>query len=347
MHISQFHKTNPRNLTGGDGYTVDCGLVSLRGAAIYGRTRPLIPYAEGRLIKAVRFLPPTPAADDIGSMSWFFMTPNTYDGGDLSNLDPPGPFSGGPGGGFGQISPSGGMTDTEGVAALATNTNTQGGNTSLEGDSGNPQNSSQICDCGPLIFAPGPADSGLLPIGTWQANHPYCVTDYIVDVNGNLQYVTTNGISGSTEPTWGLSGTTADGTITWTFESNPPTSEVAVHVIVEVVEGVSPMPPYPATLEFVSPPITTVSGETMDDVVVMVKDQFGDPYTFFTHSLILHTSGDGDDPQIIAIVDKTTGLATFSGIVLTTQGTYVLRCQMIMSVVADPIFSDPFDVTAP
>ncbi len=331
----------------GTGKFIDLGMVSLRDAAIYGRTRPLIPYADGRLIKSISYLPPTPVLADIGSMTWFFQTPNTYDGGDLSNLSPPGPFGGGGPSGYGVISQAGNNYDSDAVARTVNDANLQGGNTSLNGDSGNPLNASQICDCGPLIFAPGPADSGLMPMGTWQADHAYCLHDYILDGNSNIQFVTTNGVSGSTEPTWGLSGETSDGTVTWTFESEQPTSDVSIHVIVEVIEGISPMPKYPASLEWISQPVDTVSGETMTDIVVLVKDQDGDPYTFFPLSLQLDTSGDGNIGANATPLDKATGLVTFTGIAAGDPGTYILRCRMIMPVVVDPIFSEPFDITAP
>lgn len=51
----------------------------------------------------------------------------------------------------------------------------------------------------------------------WQPQTQFAVGYRIVDSNGNVQVVTTAGVSGSTTPVWGLSGTTADGTVTWTF----------------------------------------------------------------------------------------------------------------------------------
>ncbi len=338
MHISQFNKPNPRNLTGGDGYCVDLGMVSLRDAAIYGRTRTLIPYAAGRLIKAVHFVPTVLDPATIGAMTWFFATPNTYDG--LVGI-----------GGYGSISQGNSMTDTDGllVSTFNADVGNGAGNTSLLGDSGNTASMSQIRDCAPLIFAPGPNDTGLLPAGTWQPDHAYTEQDYIVDGNGNFQFVASggNGVSGSTEPTWATSGDTTDGMVTWHIEDDGgglPTAEV--HVIVEVIEGVSPMPLYPASLEWVVQPVETPAGDPIPDIVVLVKDQNGDPYKFFPLSLRIDIVGAGtlNTPGPNAL-DKATGLATFSGETIAEPGTYILRARMVMSVVADPIFSDPFDIT--
>jgi hypothetical protein len=41
--------------------------------------------------------------------------------------------------------------------------------------------------------------------------------DTIIDTNGNIQKVTTAGTSGASSPVWATSGTTTDGSVTWTF----------------------------------------------------------------------------------------------------------------------------------
>jgi len=68
----------------------------------------------------------------------------------------------------------------------------------------------------------------------WIANTAYAVGDEIVDLNGNVQKVTTAGISGAIVPAWGLSGTTADNTVIWTYQAsaggNAGTSGAAVPV---------------------------------------------------------------------------------------------------------------------
>ncbi len=316
---------------------IDLGLVSLRNASLYGRTRPLLPYKEGRLIKAVYFVPSIIDPVSIGTMSYFFATPNTNDGVGDSSL-----------GGYGMISPIPNI-DTAGLISLSAFPDVGAGNTGVLGDVYDPnvnQNLSQICDCGPLVFAPGGSDTGLLPIGTWQPNHAYALQDYVVDSNGNDQLITTNGVSGSTEPTWATSGDTTDGTATWHIENEagPPTAQV--HVIAEVIEGVSPMPLYPASLEWVSQPVETPAGDPIPDIIVMVKDQNGDPYKFFPLSLRIDIVGVGTmTPTPQEALDKATGLVTFSGVSIADPGTYIIRARMVLSVVADPIFSDPFNVT--
>ncbi len=317
---------------------VDCGLVSLREASRYGRTRPLIPYAAGRLIKAVHFVPIVIDPATIGTMSYFFATPNTFDG--LGNI-----------GGYGNISQFNTMCDTAGLLVSTFNADVGNGmgNTSVLGDTGNPASMSQICDCGPLIFAPGSNDTGLLPIGTWQPNHAYALQDYVIDSNGNDQLVTTNGVSSDTEPTWETSGDTIDGSVTWHIENEAGPPSAQFHVLVEVIEGISPAPLYPASLEWISQPAETPAGSPIPDIVVMVKDQNGDPYKFFPLSLRLDIVGAGtiSPPDSTTALDKATGLVTFSGLTIAEQGTYIIRARMILSVVADPIFSDPFDITAP
>ncbi len=317
---------------------VDLGMVSLRDAAIYGRTRPLIPYVDGRLIKAVHFVPTVIDPATIGTMSYYFATPNTNDA------------AAGGIGGYGTMSQSNNNADTGGLLVSTFNVDVggSGGNTSFLGDTGNVASMSQICDCGPLIFAPGPADTGLLPIGTWQPNHAYALQDYVIDSNGNDQLITTNGVSGSTEPVWGTSGDTSDGSAVWHIEneSGPPTAEV--HVIVEVIEGVSPMPLYPASLEWISQPVETPAGDPIPDIVAMVKDQNGDPYKFFPLSMRIDIVGVGTTNfSFQEALDKATGLVTFSGMTIADPGTYVLRARMALSLVADPILSDPFEITAP
>ncbi len=197
-----------------------------------------------------------------------------------------------------------------------------------------------------MIFAPGSADTGLLPIGTWQPNHAYALQDYVVDSNGNDQLITVNGVSGSNEPVWATSGDTTDGSATWHIENEagPPTAHV--HVLVEVIEGVSPMPLYPASLEWISQPVETPAGDPIPDIVVMVKDQNGDPYKFFPLSMRIDIVGAGTmTPTPQEMLDKETGLVIFSGVSISPAGTYIVRARLILSVVADPILSDPFDIT--
>src|SRR5271157_3574902 len=58
----------------------------------------------------------------------------------------------------------------------------------------------------------------------WEPNTIFPLGYSLVDTNGNVQTVTTQGTSGTTQPNWSLSGTTADNGVVWTFGgtfSNP------------------------------------------------------------------------------------------------------------------------------
>jgi hypothetical protein len=55
----------------------------------------------------------------------------------------------------------------------------------------------------------------------WAERTVYAVGFEIVDSNGNVQQVTTPGTSGTVQPVWNTSGTTADGgTVVWTFQAS-------------------------------------------------------------------------------------------------------------------------------
>ena len=55
----------------------------------------------------------------------------------------------------------------------------------------------------------------------WAASTAYVLGQEIVDSNDNIQEVTTAGTSGSgSHPTWSMSGTTADGSVVWTYQSS-------------------------------------------------------------------------------------------------------------------------------
>lgn len=55
--------------------------------------------------------------------------------------------------------------------------------------------------------------------GPWKPSTSYALNALVLDYNNNVQKVTTPGISGSSVPTWANTGTTTDGTITWTFQA--------------------------------------------------------------------------------------------------------------------------------
>lgn len=56
------------------------------------------------------------------------------------------------------------------------------------------------------------------PIRGWVASFAFYQYQCILDTNGNLQYASTAGTTGATQPTWNatVGGTTTDGTVTWT-----------------------------------------------------------------------------------------------------------------------------------
>lgn len=61
------------------------------------------------------------------------------------------------------------------------------------------------------------------PALQWAANTAFTAGQLIVDTNGNIQQVTTAGTSGGSQPTWNvtpITGTTADGGVTWTNRGN-------------------------------------------------------------------------------------------------------------------------------
>ncbi len=328
-----FAECQERYGSGGSGNisVIDLGMVSLRDAVLNGRNNVLIPYADGRLIKYIGFVPPLIVTQPGPGYGPTFWTPNTKSGfataTDLSSFE--------------------NNVDTLGLFNAAGNQLA----TNLAGIVGG---NAQILDSGPLFVMADPGNNGSRIVGGWQALTRYCFDDMILDSNGHLQQtamtpggIPTGGVSGASEPTWNDSGgNTTDGSITW-FDLGLVT-EGSIHVIAEVIEGVSPMPKRPYTLEFVSPPVNVVAGETMADITVMVKDQDGSPYTFSSCDISLYILGDGTlNGTIGAITDKTTGIATFSGLSITQPDTgYILRCE-IHPVLIDPIFSDPFDVTAP
>ncbi len=298
---------------------VDLGMVSIRDAAIHGIRRPLIPFAEGRAITGIRFLPgATPATGDIGNL--YFVTPNTF-----------------PNTGFALVPHDdlGNSNDTLGIIVT-------GGQTSL---SGGTSGSSQILDVCPLsavIYNQGDGLAYYRGATSWTADTPYCLGDFIIE-NDAIQLVTVNGVSDSTKPVFGNPGDdTVDGTVTWHGYEIP---EGEVHAVAEVIEGVSPMPPYPTSLEWLDQPTDTEAGDIMATVRVAIKDQYGNYATFGPNGLNVDIFGAGTlNGTKNGYVG--TGILTLSDLSITEPGTgYILRANMIYPNV-DPIFSDPFDITA-
>lgn len=323
----------PRLITAGedrwDVRAIDIGMVSVRDAAIYAQTRPLIAYADGRCIKSVRFIP---SNAQIPNNNIYFVTPNTA----LNS----------------------GMAWNEGAFDLAHASDTSGlltdsRQTSLGGLTGSPNEVgwTQIIDASPLIAlsAGGPEPVDILPLGTWTPSTRYCIGDQILDSNDNIQFVSVNGVSGSSEPTWGTEpdDTVNDGTVEWTCLFPCPSGEL--HAIAEVIEGISPMPPYLASIEFVNAPTDVVAGEIMSEVTVLAKDQHGQPYVFQAQAVSLSIFGEGTlggTPN--ATINQTTGVATFNDLTITEPAEgYVIRARTSPFMVAPIIYSPPFNVTAP
>jgi hypothetical protein len=299
--------------------TIDLGMVSLRDAAIYGRTRPLIPYADGRLIKSVNFvLGGTPSIYPI-----VFTTP-------VLGLEA-----------FNNISMASLPAGTFNLAldSLGTRNDTAMG---LDGYQNS--NKNQILDVGPLV----PIFTSLVFTGAlepWQANHPYVVYDAILDGNDHIQQVNINGVSGATLPTFNTSGgTTNDGTMQWIDFGPLPTGEV--HMIAEVIEGVSPMPAYPASIEWLVQPAGAAAGEPMPDFSVIIKDQHGNPFfmassepAFSVFLVGAGTQSTGDNNW------GGDGIETFSGYSIAEAGTYVFVVRQDPAITSNPIFSNPFVIT--
>ncbi len=311
--------SGPRNLTGGDGYTVDLGMVTAYDAARYGRSRTLIPHASGRLIKSVRFIP---SNSDAPTAQVIFATPNTITGFNNSAK------------GMAYVS----LDDLQTAVDTFSLVN-DSSNTGLSGDSG----VCQIIDSGPLIAVTDAFCIGQ-PMLPWQPLTAYANDDYIL-VGTHVLSSEDGGVSGTEEPPDTGGG---DGNITWDDQGELPTG--SVHAIAEVMEGVSPAPPYPATIEFIDQPTDTVSGQLMSPpVTVILKDQNGDPYKFSEVQVKLQIYG---APTILTgtaniNTDKSTGIATFSDITPISSGTAFIIRARINPWMIEAIYSDPFDVTAP
>ncbi len=305
---------------------IDLGMVSIRDACLYGTSRPLIPYAEGRLIKSVRFAEYIPDPTMQGLV--YFVTPNTAHNSGF---------------GFVGADPQGG-TDTLGLMA--------GGNATLLDLSDG--NTCQIEDPGPLVAGWGAISNfEYLPLGSWQPNTAYGAADGILDSNGHAQFTAgdnLSGVSGGTEPVWStVGGSVVDGSLLWTDAGLLPTGEI--HVVAEVIEGVSPMPPYPATIEFVAQPQGSVHGQTMPNFTVMIKDQSGQPFTRCARNIFVSFIGNGvwsaggSGSEANAQTNASTGIATFSGYAVQDAGTYIICARLSYSVAAAAVISHSFNVT--
>ncbi len=297
---------------------IDLGVVSLRDAAINGRNVPLVPYAEGRLIKSITYTPGGSTSFD-QTFEHYFMTPNTI-----------------PHGGF--ACPNIGY-DTLGIL------NEPGERTDLTGQT---SQNSQIADVGPLVVGiAGDLVGSFLGVPAWTANNQQCLSDIIIDANYHIQKVTTAGVSGATIPDFDDDfGTTQDNTVTW--NDLGLLVDDRVHCIVEVYEGISPMPPYIATLEWVNLPTNTPAGEIISEVIVLAIDQYSQPCSFQQEQkLQMGILGAGTlTGQGTTSINMDANTGTFSAVDLSIAepGTYILRAALLPGI-CDPIFSPPFIVT--
>lgn len=326
-------RINVSSVPSGSVRVVDLGIVDIRTAFVKGRTNILVPYADGRIIKSVRYIPGGAIDFTQSPLDMYFVTPNIaaplYDKSTA---------------GLAEILNDGDY-DTFGLAYSPGQGIGLKGNAATVGS-----DNSQILDCGPLIAAHMSSNiNAFFPLLSWQAGRSYIFGDTILDENDHLQSCSVNGIAGSVEPTWNDSGgATTDGTATFTDKGVIPIG--TVHAIAEVIEGISPMPPYPAAIEFVAPPVDTPAGVPMPDITIIVKDQNGNPYKFTRCAVFFNIVGDGvwhgeTNGQAASVTDVTTGISTFSGLQIDVSGTYVVKAFMYPCMVANPILSSPFNIT--
>ncbi len=321
--------TNPRWLTASEYYgdaalsetsikLVDLGIVSIRDAAIYGRTRPLIAYADGRLIKGISFVSGGTAPSLKAVFTTSVLGLEAFNGIGMASIEA-GTFQN--------------AFDSIGFRASVA--------FGLDGYQN--ANKNQILDVGPLV-AIFPDLNFTEALGQWQASHPYAIYDSILDVNGHIQQINVNGVSGETLPTFDTSGgTTDDGSVQWTDLGLVPTGEV--HMIAEVIEGVSPMPSYPASIEWLVQPWTAAAGDPIPDFSIVIKDQYGKPFFVSSSEPSFRVDILGAGTLSADSNNWADGIETFSGYSIAEPGSYVLRVRQDPAITTDSIFSDPFDIT--
>ncbi len=184
----------------------------------------------------------------------------------------------------------------------------------------------------------------------WAANTEFAQYEYVI-VGGFVQSATTQGRTGSVEPTWDtdIGDPTTDGTITWT---NVMAADIAgaIHVLVEVEDAGTTEYPRPTSFEFLQQPTDVIAGEVITPAVtVRVLDQNGDPYLFQPRTIILCLAGAGTlGGSVEQVIDVTTGISTYSDLTVTEPGTYTLVARFEnWGVPYIRLVSDPFEVNAP
>lgn len=311
---------------------IPLGVINLSDVAAAGGLKQLIPYTAGRFIRKVFFSPVGyeffPAQDTVGALVKF-VTPNTLKTGI---------------GGWDDFA----VFDTEGAGAENVGMGLQlvGGNAIL-----NPfQRTTTLLEPTPLYLAlvPFTDQFATVPFDNWVADTTYAIHQILIDPNGNVQYVTTGGTSGGTEPTWAVSaGTTNDGSVVWTFGNPAPTG--AIRTYVEVLDLPGEPAIIPTTLEFVQQPTNTASGATITPAVtVKVLDQNGAAYHLYNGGIQLAIYGAGTlAGTAFKDMDYLTGTATFDDLSITGVGTYVLTATSVEVLIAGTkrIYSQSFQIT--
>ncbi len=339
------NEDNPRLITFaeaqeryGNGRYIDLGIIQVKDVVAAGQLE-LLPFTSGRVIRAVYFRPDGfVSTADVGFSTLMFVTsPNTallaashYGKWDASQDV---------------------LRDTFGNSIFADDiisfTYDGSGGFWVKGSVDN-----IFRDNGPLIFA---HDFAWINTTTdkprvWAANTEFAQYEYVI-VGGFVQVATTQGRTGSFEPTWDtdINDTTDDGSVQWT---NKMAADIAgaIHVVVEVEHVDAPDYPRPTSFEFLQQPTDVVADAVITPAItVRVLDQNGDPYLFQARTIVLCLAGAGTlGGGVEQNIDLTTGITTFNDLTVHEPGTYTLVARFqSWGVPYIRLVSDPFDVTAP
>lgn len=301
---------------------VDLGIINAFDIYVTGIIE-LIPFVPGRIIHEIYFTPDEYVPTD-GPNNIVLAMPNYI------ATDSSGPF-----GMAIWSNTADGITDTMGLFLLGEGLGVGGLFGSI--------NLARFC--GPLFACASAVPRYFGAWKTWTAVTRFSVNEQILK-SGRLWYVSTNGITGVTEPVWSGNDPITDGTVVWTLDTaTPTTGQLHIHAVVSDEPPFSV--PIPDSLEFIQQPTNVAAGGTMSPpVTIRVLDQDGNPFTFQPVTILLNTAGDGDDSNATSTTDTTTGIATFSSLSFTNPGTgLVLRAQLQWGINITPIDSDPFNVT--
>ncbi len=328
--ISALDETLSTSSGGSNTSVIDLGVIT---AADVNRASAgfveLLPYVPGRFIKSIRYFPDNYVPVTSNRQTLMFITPNM---GQNDN---------------GLASAGGGNvnTDSQGMQTSALSCALDPSTGISSGDK------NQILDCGPLAITAS-LFNGDERRQTWSSKS-WALGEIIINDAGFIQYVTTNGTSDVTEPTWDNTpdNTTTDGTVIWTcFDTADIDGQF--HACAEVVTGLDEIT-YPSTLEFSQQPTDIVSGDAFNPVVkVRILDQFGDPYSSSSVTFQIQLIGDGTMTNNAGASSDWPGVAeaVFTGMTLTADPSSSRVLVATVSQLSCPLLrvvSDPFDVTAP